>query len=169
LKNGIEQIGEFRELLQRLLAPIRLSHETPLQFEIDGRGLASSAWQFFLFDNPALREKAEVNTAEIIAALDGLMLEALTDASSFPGNARPQANGSPDIETALADWLDTLFQEVRAIDPEAIEIMALRVEGLDNRSISEKAGTGLRLVECIVKDIWESRLALPEKTEERSC
>ncbi len=166
---GIEQIGDFRELLQRLLAPIRLSHETPLQIEIDSRGLASSAWQFFACENPALKNKAAVNAAEIIADLNRLMLEHLSDDCSIPGNAPPLANGSPDIETALADWLDTLFQEVRTIDPEAIEIIALRVEGLDNRSISEKIKSGLRLVECIVEDIRKSRVALPEKTEERPC
>jgi len=62
-----------------------------------------------------------------------------------------------DLLPVMTAWLDEIFHETRKIDPLAIEILGLRLEGMDSRTISEKLETGLRLVEQIILDIQDLR------------
>ncbi len=147
---------EFRLLLLRMLAPIRRSHETPLQFEIDSLRIAATAWAAFSTDYAERDLELPNNPAAVISILEGMM-------GRDPGEEKA---APADMVTSLANWLDCLFRRLRQIDPEAIEIASLRIEGLDTRSISEKLDTGLRLVNSIITEIGNCHGTVPEKEGE---
>lgn len=155
-----DQTEEFRLLLLRMLAPIRRSHDTPLQFEIDSRSIAAASWQEF--------RNSDLPAKKVLADLDQIVTRSLTNDGELPASVRSGDTEVSDISTALADWLDEIFQGIRNIDPLAIEILGLRIEGVDNRSISEKLQTGLRLVKQIISDIKKHRVERITSREE-SC
>jgi hypothetical protein len=61
----------------------------------------------------------------------------------------------------LAVWLERLHAVMSAVQPRAVEIVALRVEGFRDRDIAERLGLGRRLVRRIVEDAgtnWEHEM-----------
>lgn len=140
-----EQAEKYRSLLHGLLAPIRGAHETPLHFEIDARGIAAAAWKDLLAEFPEVKhDGAAFSAGGVIAGLDGILAREPTAAGEID---------STDVVGALGNWLQEIFQELRSIDPAAIEIAGRLVEGFDRRAIAEGLDTGLRLVKRIARDI----------------
>jgi hypothetical protein len=60
---------------------------------------------------------------------------------------------APDRPHPLATWLDALYETARHTHPRAIDVLALRVEGWDDREIARKLGLGLRLTVRIRIDL----------------
>ena len=144
-----EKTEEYRLLLLRMLAPIRRSNETPLQFEINSRSIVMASLADFC------RTNLSVN--KLLTALDQVVANALRDKKECFVPMRSSYSESMDLLPVMTAWLDEIFHETRKIDPLAIEILGLRLEGMDSRTISEKLETGLRLVEQIILDIQDLR------------
>ncbi len=155
-----DQTEEIRLLLLRMLAPIRRCHDTPLQFEIDSRSIAAASWQAF--------HGSDIAAEKVLAALDQFVMSSLAGDEKPPASPQGIYPENIDISSGLAAWLDEIFQKIRDIDPLAIEILGLLIEGVDKRSISEKLETGLRLVKQIIIDIKQGR-ASRDTTGEESC
>jgi hypothetical protein len=66
------------------------------------------------------------------------------------GTAHGQAQHGPLVR--IVEWIDELCNVLRAIDPTAIEILRLRVEGYEPRDIAGRLGTGVRLVRHVLAD-----------------
>ena len=148
-----ELTEKYSSLLHGLLSAIRCAHETPLSFEIDASGIAALAWQELLSECPAIEHgDCAFSPPSLIAGLDSV-LGRQSSAGNYPE--------SSELLTTLAAWLRELFETLRSIDPQAIEIAGLRAEGFDHRAISEGLDIGLRLVNRIVKDIQSSPASLP--------
>lgn len=127
---------EWLPLLQRLLACLRHSRETPLQFEVDCEGIVAAA----LTDTPADPCRA----APMVNQLVGDILGAWSDCP---------------VGTSLVAWLDRLYRAIRGVHPVAIDILALRVEGYVARDIAERLGLGLRQVHSMMHEMrarWQS-------------
>ena len=143
--------GDFRQdeginsLLLELLDPVRRAHGMPLQFEIDSHRLAASAWGNFLrhYPEPDIDQVLRVFERQLAAAL-GIDRKRI---------ATLRADIPDDLVAGTAGWFDLFFRKLRVIDPIALEITGLLLEGFDERSIAEKTETGLRLVKRIVDDI----------------
>jgi hypothetical protein len=138
--------GALREkwlpLLQRLLACLRRSRETPLQFEIDSASIVSAA----LADHPSVRSS---DAGDAIAALNQLVAGLLAD-DELPVLRSHGRNVS------LARWVDEFYRGMRSVHALAIDIIALRVEGFEPRDIAEKLGLGLRQVRSILREMRTS-------------
>jgi hypothetical protein len=131
-------------LLLGLLAPVRLTVATSVPAPIDGRAIAEVAWADFLAEFPQLSDDPSWTAPRVIALLE--------EAVGRPVESEaPEIDG--DVVDALASWLEAFIQCLQEIDPLAVEIIALRSEGFNNRAISEGLDTGLRLINRIVEDI----------------
>ncbi len=171
---------KFLPLLQAVLARVRRARDTPLQFGIDSEEIVSAAlrefhdglagaqlvrWQDWLsvkkgFHQLVTRslqaERAEPEAAEPLPAAS----------QSPPENGAVKVATADDLDSfeknaahPLADWLDQFHTVMSEIQPRAIEIVTLRVEGFQDRDIAERLGLGLRLVRRIVRDLrasWEA-------------
>lgn len=147
-----EHTEKYSSLLHGLLAPIRCARETPLRIEIDGAGIAALAWQDLLHEHPEIEhDDSAFAPPSLIAGLESVL-----GRQPSIGN-HPESSG---LLGALATWLQDLFETLRSIDPQAIEIAGLKAEGFDHRAISEGLDIGLRLVNRIVRDIESSPTAL---------
>ena len=134
------QHEDWLPLLQRLLACLRCSRETPLQFEIDSAGIAASA----------LAEVPAGDALHAEPALNALIDEFLSDDAKAPARSgHPQSR-------SLAEWLDRLYQVMRSVHPSAVDIIALRVAGFDARDIAERLGLGLRQVRSMTREMRAS-------------
>lgn len=129
----------LRSLLLAMLAPIRRMRETPLQFEIDSRKIVEAA----LSQCPEAAEDLGEGPDSLIESLDRM-----TGRAIGRGGDRP-----PEPPLRLAAWLDGFFSAMRELDPRAIEITGLRLEGFGDREIAERMETGLRLVKRIRREI----------------
>jgi hypothetical protein len=160
-----------RPLLEELLARASRLRETPLQFEIDTAGIALAAWSSFLIALPEADRQQLSDGKQLRAALDLLIEQALgdtdphSDTSGYEWVDRGQSSSSscPGAGAAhdelqqgrlvrIVAWLDELCKVLREIDPMAIEIVRLRVEGYGPRDIADRLGTGTRLVRHLLAD-----------------
>lgn len=148
--NATCQREECRTLLQRMLACLRRSRETPLQFEIDAAGIVAAA----LADAPASLAGDESGAT---TGLNGL-IEDLLGAEHRASSGRETASKP----ASLAAWLTRLYRSLRAVHPAAIDIVALRLDGYDDRAIAERLRLGPRLVRHITSQMradWETETA----------
>jgi hypothetical protein len=168
-------------LLERMLAPIRRSRDTPLQFDIDSLRIVEAALQDFLPGGLDSTRAPDLDWESLISALnmliDTILLPEKSDPSVEPaphgseqairaneGAAGEEADLSPhqNFSHPLAAWLDSLFTVLRNVDNRSFEILSLRLEGFQDRDISEKLGTGLRLVKRITREMrfnWKEEAA----------
>jgi hypothetical protein len=148
--NATAQREEWRALLQRMLACLRRSRETPLQFEIDAAGIVAAA----LADASALSAAGDARAESSLNELIGEMLGAEESIPFTPETASRQ-------ET-LAEWLTRFYRPLRAVHPSAIDILAMRLNGFGDREIAERLELGLRLVQHTVAAMraeWKSEFA----------
>lgn len=161
-----------RPLLEHLLARASRFQDTPLQFEIDSAGVAVAAWSSFSADLPVADRRLLSDGAQLCAALDLLIEQALEDAEPFSDvdvddsrdhvllgdtakldidMARDTALDSPLVR--IAEWFDGLCGSLRAVHTRATEVVRLRVEGYGSRDIAARLGTGARLVRRLLTDV----------------
>jgi hypothetical protein len=170
---------KYFALLQVLLTLLRRARETPLQFGIDSDGIVTAALREFLSQAPQTRSGPNQNWPLVTAALDRLLVRSLGGNTHQPF-AAPVTKGcrvlsAPDAQSfeepvphPLAVWLERLFAILSEIQPRAVEIVALRVEGFEDRDLAERLGLGLRLVRRIVADVrtnWSVAAGAPPAVE----
>jgi hypothetical protein len=147
-------------LLQDLLARIRRARETPLEFGLDSAAIARAAWRVVLSGLP---DAPSLDGQAVTAGLDRLVQEAIQDEYAVPGvdsgRVQDDAIACIDAGDALAAWLEQLLRVQRAVHPRALEILALRLEGCQDREIALRLGFGLRLVRRILGDLRAAREA----------
>lgn len=131
-------------LLQRMLSLVRRSRETPLQFEIDSERIAAAALDEFggsyLFQHTRLTQD--------LAILNQLIHRILS------GEGEPlKVDRGPARVGSIAAWLEQVYQLARAIHPQAIDMLGLRLQGFESRDIAEHLVLGRRLVQRVLSDM----------------
>lgn len=147
--NAVAQREEWRALLQRMLACLRRSRETPLQFEIDAGGIVAAA----LADASSAVARDQAGAESALNELIEDLLGVERGVSFAPEAVRP---------AGLAAWLARVYRTLRAVHPATIDILALRLDGLEDRAIAGRLHLGLRLVRQITRETradWESETA----------
>ena len=145
---------ELRPLLGVLLSQLRRARETPLQFGIDSEGIVERALQEILptATAPALR----CDGSEVTAQLDELVLELLQPCDGGDRQIRTPAQRAPALMDAtvhpLVPWLERLHAVLSNVQVQAVEIVALRLEGFEDRAIAHRLELGLALLRRISAD-----------------
>ena len=162
-KNESTLEEELRPLLNVLLAHVRRARETPLQFGIDseeivgvtlktlGTDLIINRWGGWWIVTMALDKLIDRSLHE--ERMDCLALQHSQHIQSVTGPGIDDSNTSH----PLAKWLDCIYTAMTIVQPRAIEILALRLEGFDDRDIAQRLGMGLRLVKRIIEDMPMNR------------
>jgi hypothetical protein len=142
-------------LLQRMLSLVRRSRETPLQFEIDSERIAAVALDEFgassLFEDTRLTRNLGILNGLIhqIPGGEGEPLKSdLRNTSS-----RSQCDQGRVGMHSVAAWLEHLYGVAREIHPQAIDMLALRLQGFDARDIAQHLDLGRRLVQRVLSDM----------------
>jgi hypothetical protein len=135
----VEEPGDlersFRPSLERALLHLRRAGPSLADSRIDAVSIARDV----LTGLPhALQRQAA-------PAFDTLMRRALC------AGLRPGV--SPLRPPTTAEWLERVHLAACAVDPRAIEIAALRLEGCTERDISDRLDLGLRLVRQILGEL----------------
>ena len=118
-------MSDARSVLGAMLDCVRRGGDTPLQFGIDSAAIVRAQPDFRC-----------VEAAELDAAATELL-------------GAPWSAGAASVES----WLDRFYAAARVVDPQAIEIVGLRLEGFDDREIADRLSLGPRLVRRILRDI----------------
>src|SRR5262245_40584139 len=163
-------LDEVQPLLQAMLAYLRRARATPLQFGIDSDRIGSAALCECLGETAAARDE-ERDWSLVITTLDELVADILKAGdylvdgrnSGFArGLVKPiatasQPNGASRREAPpghpLADWLDRFHAVMCERHPRAVEMVAMKVEGFEDRDVAERLKLGLRLVKQIAEDL----------------
>jgi hypothetical protein len=164
----------LRSLLQKLFVAARRAQETPLAFEAGFYGIASAAWVEFLGDaspderrawrdEVALHPRLHLAMAAILGVQPtyrGSPERRFGEGETSPDFAASQEAADPRVqsfeeqkERELAAWLERTCAVVRGVDPQALEILTLRLEGYGVREAAQRLGLGLRLVQRVVADL----------------
>lgn len=161
-------------LLQDVLGCLRRRRDTPLQEDDDeGLPMNPATFQALVARHFSQAGPRQFGAAGLPTALDRLVDQSLEEnASDLAGESfwtshaaaedyTPAAteNGAA-IEPALHAWIESLWNVLREVHPRAIEILALRRNGFDERDVSERLTLPLRLVGQIVNDVriaWQRR------------
>lgn len=166
-------------LFQGMLSHLQRSRETPLQFEIDSRGIVAVVLEAFPLDgitghgtDPRDEWKA------IEAGLDSLAARTLCEEPVDSGTQDPDPGATPACSDCngqggrgspgalcepFAAWLERYYQIMREVSPHAIDIASLRAEGFRDRDIAERLGLGLRMVAWIVREMRSNWETAPDK------
>jgi hypothetical protein len=168
-----EMGGALEALLPDVLACLRRRHSMPLQDDDEGLPISAATFHALASKHFPQPWKSQLNGVDLRSALDRLVDQLLVvgqpsmagDCSGAPlisaddsPQARPEAG--KEIETALSAWLESLWTSLREVHPKAIEVLALRREGFQEREVSERLMLPLRLVRRIVDDTraaWQRR------------
>jgi hypothetical protein len=151
---------ELHPLLQALLAHVRRARQTPLQFGIDSEGIVAAALKDLGSSEGRSGpwEDGPIVTAALNKLVDRFLqnepMSSVTEGRSprlKPSTRRD--SGDTNASHPLANWLDCLYTTMSDVQPRAIEILGLRVEGFQDRDIAERLGLGLRLVKHIIEDM----------------
>jgi len=118
-------VSDARALLGAMIGCIRRGGDTPLQFGIDSAAIVR-----------ACLEGGRCGPA----ALDAVVSDLLES---------PWSAGATSIES----WLLRFYAAARTVDPQAMGIVGLRLDGFDDREIAERLSLGPRLVRQILRDI----------------
>jgi hypothetical protein len=142
-------------LLQRMLFLVRRSRETPLQFEIDSHGIAAAALDEFgggsLFQHGRLAQDLGILNELIHQVLGGEDEPPTADVRSTSGPA--PFGQCPAGVHSIAAWLEQLYRVTRAIHPQAIDVLALRLQGFEPRDIAERLDLGGKLVQRVLSEV----------------
>jgi hypothetical protein len=115
-----------RALLAAMLDCIRRGGDTPLNFGIDGAAVVRAALALV----PACRpDELDAAAAELLGV--------------------PWTAGAATLDA----WLDRFYLAARTVDPQAVEILGLRLDGFEDREIAAKLDLGPRLVRRIIRDV----------------
>lgn len=145
--------GTFALLLNRM----RQLSDVPLQSGINGPAIVRSAW----LAGGSMGGAYE--PASLPSTLDELVEEALADRRAQPCDGRT-TSAAPEAPAAatpldeatletLSQWVERVFSTIRNVHKRAIDVLALRANGLSDREIARQLGLGLRLVQRMVDDI----------------
>ncbi len=151
---------KIEALLLELLEPIRHSDDTLLHFEIDSQAIAEPVWENFVASLSREELRRWGNWEAIRAALSTLVGQTLDRPSDItpPTGGREGFQATNDEATmqSLGAWFKRLVDRMQGVDQRTLQILALRIEGYDDRDISEQLGIGLR---CIQRITGEMQLA----------
>lgn len=152
-------------LLRRMMVQARRLRDTPLQFEIDSSGIVLAAWSEFCLNVPP-EARAPLRTGEqLCGALDLLIRQTLDAAGAAVGAGadRPRttaddSNGQRAVAPGpalamLAQWFDRLCLALQDVDAQAINVLALLLDGYDARDIARRVGRGARLIQRLLGEI----------------
>lgn len=163
-----ERAGRIAEeqpqaLLRAMLACLRRHRDTPLQDGIDRAGIVQAALRTVSASPCAPGSSHLADLESDLVLLDGLIAGSLRDEQS-PPEPQPSA-GRPDRPAGndLAAWLEQLHAALHATHPAAVEVVALRVEGCQDREIAQRLGLGLRLVRRLIQDLRQARQQAVQK------
>jgi hypothetical protein len=138
---------------------VRRSRETPLQFKIDSAGIVAAAIGEFggrsLFEGAGLAQQLGIFNTLIRRALAGESNPSKSGLRST--HEHPTLNEVSVPACSMAVWLEQLYQMARNVHPQAIDILALRLQGFGPRDIAEDLDLGQRLVHCVLSDMREDR------------
>ena len=134
----------LQPLLLAILTRLRRFRDTPLRFGINSQEIAAAAWNDFIISLPE-KYRNEWQDQNIVAFLLTTQVLHLLSPES-PSDAR-------NTNQSLADWITHLYRVLRESDDRAVEIMELRVDGLQARDIAEQLNLGLRLVKRILHEM----------------
>ena len=157
-------------LLRALLAQLRRSRQTPLQFGIDSEGIVAAALKQFFASAAGNDLRPCQDWQFATAVLDELVAQFLQPGCRSLLTSAPTTRGcdaqTEDIASPrpLAIWLERFYTVMTEVQPRALDIAALRVEGLEDRDIAERLELGLRLVKRIVQDMrsqWTVAVGVP--------
>ena len=169
----------FHPLLQALLVHLRRSRQTPLQFGIDSERIVGAALQEFFAGVADSDSHQWQDWHFATAALDELVAQCLRPqcgghregaliSCGFPdphsgfemgllaSAAMTRECGAPTAEAtphSLVLWLERFYTLMSDVQPRAIDIVELRVEGFEDRDIAERLELGVRLVKQVVQDM----------------
>jgi len=151
---------KIEALLLELLEPIRHSDDTLLHFEIDSQAIAKPVWENFVASLSREELRTWGNWEGIRSALSTLVGQTL----DRPGDVAVPTSESEGFQAtsdeatmpSLGAWFKRLVDMMQGVDQRTLQILALRIEGFDDRDISEQLGTGLR---CIQRITGEMQLA----------
>ena len=161
-------LDEVQPLLQALLAHLLRARATPLQFGIDSERIVSAALQECLGDAAGSTEAGERDWKSVTTVLDDLVTEVLQPARPPCGRVNPGfgaslqqpvatnlSSGDCGIKAShpFADWLDRFHAVMCERHPRAAEIVAMKVEGFEDRDVAERLKLGLRLVKQVAEDL----------------
>lgn len=161
-------------LLQDVLACLRRRRDTPLQEDDDeGLPISPAVFQALVSKHFSQAGRPPVSAAGLPAALDRLVEESLEEgppSTTGDGACTPLAAAvsvapagpetGPEVEAALHAWIESLCLVLREVHPRAIEILALKRGGFDERDVSERLALPLRLKRRIMGDLraaWQRR------------
>jgi hypothetical protein len=159
-------------LLNRVLRVLEAYRHMPLSFEIDGAGVAAAVLESTAEIGLAARLALPDRSIAACAACRRAMHLALAqpvegEGDEAPGDmvrgsvasaldgvplAGPTAPAMTDEALPLAAWVQWLWQSVRVIDSEALEMIRLRAAGHTHREIADQLGLGVRLVGRVIAD-----------------
>jgi ATP/maltotriose-dependent transcriptional regulator MalT len=165
---AIQSAEKIEALLLELLEPIRHSDDTLLHFEIDSRAIAEPVWKNFVASLSREEIRQWENWELIRNALSNLVRQTLDRHSG--GTAIPGIDEEfhpPSDETtmpSLGAWFKRLVDLMQGIDQRTLQILALRIEGFNDRDISEQLGTGLRCIQRIAREMQLAWNAAPVET-----
>lgn len=145
--------GSLRRLLEELLAQTQRAGDTPLRFGLDTDEIVRTALATQLGATSSGLSDALNDPPAVVNALDSLVAAALggEQASSAPRNQPDPAS----LQGALTAWLGWLRAVAQSVHPDAIEILARRLEGCDDCDIALRLGLGPRLVGRLVAELRE--------------
>jgi hypothetical protein len=131
----------LQPLLLAILTRLRRFRDTPLRFGINSQEIASAAWNEFIISLPEKYRNEWQDQNNVDFLLTTQVLHLLSPESPPDSKITNQS---------LADWITHLYRVLRESDDRAVEIMELRVDGLQARDIAEQLNLGLRLVKRIL-------------------
>ncbi len=146
--------GSLRAFLTDLLGIVRRAGDTPLESRVDGVGLAHAALGVFRTRFPPMAT-SDPDAVAGTDRLNDILATALRDEDPpWSGPAEevgPSPPTLPDVRT-LAAWIEYLCTGFRSIDPRAVDIVALRLEGWTDPEIAGRLAIGSGLVRRISLD-----------------
>jgi len=165
---AIQSAEKIEALLLELLEPIRHSDDTLLYFEIDSRAIAEPVWENFVASLSREEVRRWENWEVIRNALSALVRQTLdrhSGSTAIPGmDGGFQRPNDEATMQSLGAWFKRLVDMMQGIDQRTLQILALRIEGFDDRDISEQLGTGLRCVQRIAREMQLAWNAKPLET-----
>lgn len=142
---------KIESLLLDILAPMRDDDDTLLHFEIDSQSIAKDVWANFVASLSATEARQWKDWRTIESTLSNVVQQNLTEQFKNGEQSTIATN-----TTSLALWLDRLIAVMRGIDQRTLKILALRIEGFDDRDISEQLETGLRCIKQITQEMQQA-------------
>lgn len=138
-------------LLIEMLARVRHTQDTPLDFAIDGQRIATDALRAV---EARLDDLDSPGTApeQVMQAIDALVRGVLETPAPRAAPVAPTLDSAP-LADRLAAWMEQTHGRMRVVHPMALDILGLLLEGRTSREIAEHMEFGLRLTQRITADM----------------